>query len=91
MAHRVVQVIWWDAQDHPDKWADAQDVKAWADTECEISSVGYLVSDTAKYVTLAGDLDPADGDYGRVTKIPKNMVRRIEDLHEKDAVKSADS
>ena len=73
-------VTWLDAQDHPDKWVDATDAEDFGDQECEITSLGILVRQTDKYLTLAGDYDPTDNDYGRVTKIPSSMIKSITPL-----------
>jgi len=73
--------VWHDAQDHADKWTAAEDAEAFANTPCEIISVGWLVSETAKYVTLAADWDGTDEDYGRVTKIPRGCVVSQETIH----------
>lgn len=75
-----VEVLWLDAQDHPEKWADNDDVQTWAEKSCEISSLGYLVRQTDRYITLGADWDPDDKDWGRVTKIPMKMVKEIIEL-----------
>jgi hypothetical protein len=77
---KPVIVTWMDAQDHPHKWADAADVDEWADKSCEITSIGFLIKKTDKYLTLAGDFDPTDADYGRVTKIPAGWVISVKEL-----------
>lgn len=77
---QLVRVLWRDAQDHSDKWVDEEDVKVFGETDCVIESYGILVSKTAKYLTLAGDWDAVDKDYGRVTKIPSSMLVSIENL-----------
>lgn len=75
-----VEIRWRDAQDHADKWVDEDDAKEFGDADCVIVSIGYLVSQTAKYLTLAGDWDATDKDFGRVTKIPSSMLVSIENL-----------
>lgn len=77
---KPVLVRWHDAMDHPEKWADAADVDEWGDKACTIESYGLLVKKTDKYVTLAGDWDAEDGDFGRVTKIPTAWVDEIKEL-----------
>lgn len=77
---QLVLVEWNDAQDHAQKWVDAEDAEAFTDIMCTITSVGYLVRKTDKYVTIAGDYDAVDNDYGRVTKIPVGMIQTIIDL-----------
>lgn len=80
MDKRIVLVEWNDAQDHADKWVDAKDAEDFTDIDCTITSMGYLVRKTDKYLTLAADYDAIDNDYGRVTKIPIGMVKTIIDL-----------
>lgn len=77
---RIVQVTWLDAQDHADKWADVADVEAWGGEDCAILSVGFVVKETDRYLTIAGDFDASDSDLGRVTKIPRKMILHVEDL-----------
>ncbi len=76
----LVRVIWNDAQDHKDNWVAKEDAEAFTDEDCTIISYGIQVKKTSKYLTLAGDWDATDKDYGRVTKIPIGMVQSIEYL-----------
>ena len=80
---QLVEITWLDAQDHANKWVDAKDVEAFGDIDCSIVSVGFLVRKTDKYVTIAGDYDSVDNDYGRVTKIPTSMIQTMKDLSDK--------
>lgn len=70
MEKPIVKIVWNDSQDHKDKWVDEVDAVQFGEELCEIISVGFLVSKTTKYITIAGDWDDVDKDYGRVTKIP---------------------
>lgn len=70
----ITKVTWHDAQDHKDTWASEADMAQWCTTACVIVSVGFLVSKTDRYVTLAADWDDEDKNYGRITKIPTGMV-----------------
>lgn len=72
-----VKVTWLDAQDHKDTWVDGADAEAFTDIDCKIVSVGFLVRKTDKYLTIAGDYDEADNDYGTVRKIPVGMIQEI--------------
>lgn len=76
----LVIVEWLDSQDHPDKWVDKADAESFTDVDCKIRSVGFLVRKTEKYLTLAGDWDDVDQDYGRVTKVSINMILSIVEL-----------
>ncbi len=73
----LVLVIWDDAEDPEDgkTWMDDADVEAFSTQSCTVTSVGYLLSQTEKYTTLAGDWIEGLGHYGRVTKIPAKMVQ----------------
>ena len=77
---RLVCATWMDAQDHPDKWVDEAAAAEFGNSSCTIISVGFLVSKTDKYITLAGDWDDTDKDFGRVTKIPVAWLISLEDL-----------
>lgn len=72
-----VQVRWWDAQDLATTWAAPEAIEEFTDQPCEILSYGYLVKQTKTYVTLAADYVCVNGDFGRVTKIPRPWVRGI--------------
>lgn len=76
----LVQVTWNDAQDHGESWVGLDDAEAFGDVSCTIISVGFLVKKTDKYVTIAGDWEAADADYGRVTKIPAAWVISLKEL-----------
>lgn len=80
MTKPLVKVEWNDSQDHPDKWVDEADAEKFGNEMCTITSVGFLVSQTEKYVTIAGDWDAIDKDYGRVTKIPIGMIVKQTEL-----------
>jgi hypothetical protein len=82
MVGSLVKVTWDDAEDPSDgkTWLDTEDVETFAAHACTVESVGYLVSRTAKYVTLAADRIEGLGHYGRVTKIPTGMVVSLVEL-----------
>jgi hypothetical protein len=83
MTPPFVLVVWEDAEDpRSGGWLDAQDIEAFANSECLTRSGGYLVSKTAKYTTLAADWIEGLGHYGRVTKIPAGMIRSTDILIE---------
>ena len=79
---QLVLVTWDDAedQDATKTWMDEEDINTFSQQNCTVASVGYLVSKTSKYVTLAADWIDKLGHYGRITKIPTGMVVKIEDL-----------
>jgi hypothetical protein len=70
----LVQVTWRDARDSDDTWSDEADIAEFSATDVTIVSIGYLISDGPKFLTLAGDWNTEDSHYGRVCKIPQGMV-----------------
>lgn len=80
MTKPMVVVTWNDAQDHCEAWVDEIDAEGWAAHSCLIISIGFLVSRTERYVTLAADWDEDDKNYGRLTKIPASMLVSIDTL-----------
>lgn len=76
----IVKIEWMDAQDHVDKWVDEGDATEFGNVSCTIVSVGFLVSRTDKYITLAGDWDEVDKDFGRVTKIPVSWLISVAEI-----------
>lgn len=79
----IVKVTWHDAQDHAETWASEKETEQWSATACVIVSVGFLVSKTDRYITLAADWDDEDKNYGRITKIPVGMVVDISEWEAK--------
>lgn len=84
MEKRLVIVTWWDAKDHPDTWVDEADAEKFNDEPVEVRSVGWLIRQTDRYVTLGSDSCPVDKDFGAVRKIPIGMVKGIIDVGEKE-------
>jgi len=73
-----VKVKWLDAQDNGQAWVPEEEIPAFTEAVCEVTSWGWLVGATKLYVTLAAD-HIADGTYGRVTKIPRKMIVSIDE------------
>ena len=86
MNKRLVVVTWLDAAD-PDResgpWYSEDDIEEFGGSEVEVKSLGWLRSETEKYVTLCADYI-INGDetvtWGRPTKVPAKMVVKIEEL-----------
>jgi hypothetical protein len=83
--HRLVLCVWNDASDPASNqsWYSPEEVDEFAGKVCEVISVGWVKSETAKYLTLVADyivLDDGTFIYGRPTKIPINTISKIEDL-----------
>lgn len=69
----LVIIKWHDAEDVHETWSDAADIEKFGEAVVEVTSVGWEVKRTKLYLTIAADKTP-DGTYGRVTKIPVNMI-----------------
>lgn len=81
---RFVRVVWHDAADLSDKtWVSPEDVAQFSNELCEVISWGWLVSTSKTYLTLAADYIADTETYGRVTKIPKGMVAKVEEFKQK--------
>jgi hypothetical protein len=82
MSMKIVRVVWDDAEDPSEgkTWLDGEDVDTFSKHDCTVESIGYLVSKTAKYVTLAADWIDELKHWGRVTKIPTGMVTKFEEI-----------
>lgn len=88
MLGRLVRVTWVDAAD-PDThgWMSDEEVDTFGDATIEVTSVGWIKSDTKLYLTLVADAIPhGDGGFtwGRATKVPHGMITKIEDLRGPD-------
>jgi hypothetical protein len=72
-------IVWDDAEDLPGTWAGRDEMEKFAKAVCLVESVGYVLKKTKRYVTIAADIiRDKDGDtYGRVTKIPTPMIKKI--------------
>ena len=78
----LVLLTWTDARDHGDPWASAEEAAAFSAAPSLIRSTGFLVSKTEKFVTLGGDWDETDQNWGRLTKIPAGMVKELRIIDE---------
>lgn len=82
---RLVKVTWIDASD-PDlqtSWYSDDQLEEFGEAPVEVTSVGYVRSNTKLYLTIVADFIPnGDGSYtwGRPTKIPHGMITKVEDL-----------
>lgn len=79
--NRVVRVMWRDAEHIiNDTWTEEKKVNEFADEDYVLESVGFFVKQTDKYLTIAGDLDEHEHNWGAVRKIPIPMVLSVEDI-----------
>lgn len=78
--HQLVRVSWDDTEEPKGGWQDEAEVATFAAEETLVSSVGFVVSDTDKYLTISGDYIKKLGHYGRVMKIARPQVVSVEEL-----------
>ena len=77
----MVRVVWLDTNECSlSAWQDKQELLE--SEPCTISSLGYLVRDDEKCITISADKDDFDKDdlYGRSQVIPKGVVLKVERL-----------
>lgn len=70
-------IVWYDAQDHSDVWMDTAAIQQFATIPVTIASFGFLVAQTKDYYAIAADYASDDHSYGRITKIPKAMTKKL--------------
>lgn len=74
---RMVSVEWEDATEQTaTAWTDKGEVQAW--TPCIVQTVGFVVHDHADGMVLTDSYTGAL--YGRVTQIPRGMIRSVTEL-----------
>lgn len=78
-----VCVTWHDAADKDGTWTHEAEIQAFGAELCEVVSWGWVVSRTKQYVTLAADYITDTDTWGRITKIPRGMVVKIEEMKPK--------
>jgi hypothetical protein len=76
----LVKVIWDDAEDAASTWYGSDDIAEFSEAITLVISVGFKVSETAKYVTLAADWVAGLEQFGRITKIPRGVIVSIEEF-----------
>lgn len=77
---KFVRVLWHDAADLEKTWVQPEDIAQFTNELCEVVSWGWVVGTSKKYVTLAADYIAETETYGRITKIPRGMVAKIEEF-----------
>lgn len=74
---RMVHVEWEDAAEQTDgAWTSRDDVKPWV--PCIVQTVGYVVHDLEHGLVLTDSYTPFL--FGRVTQIPRGMIRKVTEL-----------
>jgi len=72
----LVLVEWIDAQSDCE-WGSIEKTKKWADEECLINDIGWLVCTGKKYIVITNQVGE-DGELGNRTKIPKSWIKKKE-------------
>ena len=82
---KLVKVTWFDTNETSDSgWLSLEEVKK--NKPCKVASVGGLINEDEKFVTIAADIDAheneseADDLLGRVQCFPRGCVEKIETL-----------
>ena len=82
---KLVKVTWFDTNETSDSgWLSLDEVKK--NTPCKVASVGWLINEDEKFITIAADIDAheneseADDLLGRVQCFPRGCVEKIETL-----------
>lgn len=85
MEYDIVKVTWIDAETIGDSgWQDLYDVTVAFDTTPPImKTVGFLLGEYSTHLTLTDSL--GDKECGHVTKIPREMIKKIEYLYSSDS------
>jgi hypothetical protein len=83
-----VCVHWHDAADKEGTWTPHEDVEEFATSVCLVVSWGWLVRETKAYVTLAADYIEDHATWGRITKVPRGMIVKMEVMKPKRKAKA---
>jgi len=82
---KLVKVTWNDTNETSDSgWLSLEEVKK--NKPCKVASVGWLINQDEKFVTIAADIDAhenesdADDLLGRVQCFPRGCIDKIEIL-----------
>jgi len=75
-AYKLVQLEWVDAESDS-TWDTKDKITVWADKDCVIYEIGWLVAETKKYIVISNQIT-YDGDIGNRTKIPRKWIRKRE-------------
>ena len=90
---KLVKVVWYDTNETSDSgWVSMAEAKK--DKPCKVASVGWLVNETDKFITIAADIDGNDIEedkddlLGRTQCFPKGCIIEIKTLHETSLIET---
>jgi len=75
---RLVKITWNDAHDHATGWIELHEAKK--HKLAAVVSVGWILAETDKQITLIADFVPQDNGTSRITAIPKDWCQTITTL-----------
>lgn len=77
----LVKITWLDTEDFKGgTWASTDEVHEFSKKQCLIESVGWIVKRSRHYVTICSDFSADPDTHGRVSKIAKRMITKMETL-----------
>ena len=71
-----ITVEWVDAEGDCE-WSEQDKIQEWAEKDCTIYEVGWLVAETKKYIVVTNQIT-YDGTIGNRTKIPVKWIKKLE-------------
>ena len=74
----LVKVRWQDIQSHDGPWVDMEEVPEY--TPVTVETVGWIITDHDKYITLVSTLSDDQTFTGSVCSIPKGCIEFIREL-----------
>ena len=78
---QIEHITWEDAECESSEWADPAKALEYAKSPLPIiESVGYVLHETPKAVTLIHSIDKTDGSVTHTIKIPKKMILKRKKL-----------
>ena len=90
---KLVKVVWYDTNETSDSgWVSMAEAKK--DRPCKVASVGWLVNETDKFITIAADIDGNDIEedkddlLGRTQCFQKGCIIEIKTLHETSLIET---
>jgi len=74
----LVIVRWDDIQSHDGAWVDMEEIPEY--TPVTVETVGWVITDDEKYITLVSTLSDDQTFAGSVCSIPKGCIQSVRNL-----------
>tara|TARA_R100001015_G_scaffold2725_1_gene873 strand:- start:51 stop:308 length:258 start_codon:yes stop_codon:yes gene_type:complete len=78
MMFNLVIVRWDDIQSHDGAWVDMEEIPEY--TPVTVETVGWIITDDEKYITLVSTLSDDQTFTGSVCSIPKGCIQSVRNL-----------